>query len=52
MAKNGCTYTAVFKAEALTLVTEQGYSVAEAARSLGAHETLRPWKRSLETQGG
>ena len=40
-----------FKAEAVKLVTKQGYSVAEAARSLGIHETLlRSWKQALETQ--
>ena len=46
------TFSAEFKAEAVKLVTEQGYSVAEAARSLGIHETLlRSWKQALETQG-
>ena len=46
------TYTAEFKTEAVKLVTEQGYSVAEAARSLGIHETLRrSWKQALEAQG-
>ena len=43
---------AEFKTEAVKLVTEQGYSVAEAARSLGIHETLlRSWKQALEAQG-
>ena len=46
------TYTAEFKTEAVKLVTEQGYSVAEAARSLGVHETLlRSWKQALQAQG-
>jgi transposase len=46
------TYTAEFKAEAVKLVTEQGYSVAEAARSLGIHETLlRSWKQALRDKG-
>jgi transposase len=46
------TYTPEFKAEAVKLVTEQGYSVAEAARSLGLSETLlRSWKQALELQG-
>jgi transposase len=46
------TYTAEFKTEAVKLVTEQGYSVAEAARSLGVHETLlRSWKQALQSQG-
>ena len=52
MAKQRRTYTPEFKAEAVRLVTEQGYSVAEAARSLGIHDTLlRSWKQALEAQG-
>src|SRR5947209_4667632 len=52
MARPRRTYTAEFKAEAVKLVTEQGYSVAEAARSLGIHETLlRSWKQALEAKG-
>jgi transposase len=52
MARRRRTYTPEFKAEAVKLVTAQGYSVAEAARSLGLHETLlRSWKQALETQG-
>src|SRR4051794_13010087 len=52
MGKRRRTYTPEFKAEAVRLVTEQGYSVAEAARSLGVHETLlRSWKQALEAQG-
>ena len=52
MTKKRRTYTPEFKAEAVKLVTQQGYSVAEAARSLGIHETLlRSWKLALETQG-
>ena len=48
MARKRRTYTSEFKAEAVKLVTEQGYSVAEAARSLGIHETLlRSWKQAL-----
>lgn len=50
MARKRRTYTSEFKAQAVRLVTEQGYSVAEAARSLGIHETLlRSWKQALET---
>ena len=46
------TYTPEFKAEAVRLVTGQGYSVAEAARSLGISENLiRNWRRALEAQG-
>ncbi len=35
-----------FKREAVGLVTDQGYSTAEAARSLGIHPNLlRTWRR-------
>jgi transposase len=52
MARKRRTYTPEFKAEAVKLVTEQGYSVGEAARALGIHETLlRSWKQALEAQG-
>src|SRR5438128_8304617 len=52
MARTRRTYTPEFKAEAVKLVTEQGYSVAEAARSLGITENLiRNWKQALEAQG-
>lgn len=47
-------YTEEFKREAVQLVTEQGYSLAEAARSLGLHENLiRQWRRKFaqEKQG-
>jgi transposase len=52
MARKRRTYTSEFKAEAVKLVSEQGYSVAEAARSLGIHDTLlRSWKQALVGQG-
>jgi transposase len=52
MARKRRTYTREFKGEAVRLVTEQGYSIAEAARSLGIHDTLlRSWKQALEAQG-
>lgn len=52
MAKKRRSYTAEFKTEAVKLVTDQGYSVAEAARSLGLSENLiRNWKRSLQANG-
>src|SRR5262249_30201017 len=52
MPRTRRTYTAEFKAEAVKLVTEQGYSVAEAARSLGVSENLiRNWKQALLDQG-
>ena len=52
MARTRRTYTPEFKAQAVRLVTDQGYSVAEAARSLGVSENLlRNWKRDLEAKG-
>jgi transposase len=42
-------YTAEFKREAVRLVTEQGYGVAEAARNLGLNASmLGRWKREVE----
>jgi transposase len=52
MARSRRVYTPEFKAEAVKLVTEQGYSIAEAARALGIHQNLiRNWKQALQTQG-
>ncbi len=52
MARTRRTYTPEFKVEAVKLVTEQGYSVAEAARSLGLNDNLiRSWKQALDTKG-
>src|SRR6476660_9304596 len=52
MSRTRRTYTPEFKAQAVKLVTEQGYSVAEAARSLGISENLvRNWKQVLLDQG-
>src|SRR5262245_13756707 len=52
MARTRRTYTPEFKAEAVKLVTQQGYSIAEAARSLGLNENLiRNWKQALQTKG-
>ena len=43
-------YPKDFKEEAVALVTEQGYSVAEAARSLGIRANqLYDWKAKQET---
>jgi transposase len=45
-------YTAEFKREAVSLITEHGYGVSEAARNLGLHATmLRKWKQQLEHNG-
>ena len=48
MMKKRRTYTDEFKREAVKLVTEQRYSLAEAARNLGVHANLlRTWKRKI-----
>ena len=40
-----------FKQEAVRLVTDQGYSVAEAARNLSLNENLlRTWKKKSESE--
>ncbi len=45
------TYTKEFKEEAVNLVNEQGYSVAEAAKSLGIRTSLLyRWKQQIEDQ--
>lgn len=44
-------YTEEFKRDAVALVTEQGYKVSEAARSLGVGDNLvRRWKREFEEE--
>lgn len=38
-----------FKEEAIKLISEQGYTIAEAARNLGIHATqLSRWKKEIE----
>lgn len=50
MAKIRRRFTKEFKISAVKLVTEQGYSIAEAARSLDIGETLlRSWKAKFES---
>jgi transposase len=52
MANKRRTYTDEFKVDAVKLVTEQGYPVAEAARSLGISENLlRSWKDVFQANG-
>ena len=52
MARKRRTFTREYKIEAVKLVTEKGYSVSEAARSLGIGQTLlRSWKLALESSG-
>jgi transposase len=46
------TYTREFKLQAVRMVTEQGLSVAEAARRLGIRENLiRNWRRAAKAPG-
>ena len=48
MKKKRRRFTKEFKEEAVKLVTEEGYSVAEAGRSLGIHPNLiGNWKKEL-----
>ena len=52
MSRNRKKYTQEFKRDAVSLVTEQGYSYAEAGRSLGINTNmLSRWKREQEAQG-
>jgi len=45
------SYTEDFKRDAVALVTEQGYKVSAAARSLDINDNqLRRWKREFEEQ--
>lgn len=45
-------YTTDFKRDAVGLVTQQGYSVAEAAKNLGVNAgLLRRWKTAMERTG-
>ncbi len=47
--KKRSNYTDEFKKDAVLLVTEQGYKMSEAARSLGVGEGLiRRWRREFE----
>ena len=44
-------YTPEFKKEAVALVTEQGYSIAQAAQAVDTSENnLRRWKKELEQE--
>ena len=44
-------HSEAFKREAVGLVTEQGYSTVEAARSLGIHPNLlRTWRRKYASE--
>ena len=46
-------YTQEFKKKAVKLITEQGYSFAEAGRNLGVNPNLLSrWKRDIEGDSG
>ena len=46
-------YSTEFKREAVSLVIDQGYSKAEAGRSLDVNPNLiRRWQREFEAEGG
>ena len=52
MKKKRKKYTQEFKEEAVNLITEQGYQIAEAARNLGVNvNMLGRWKREVEGGG-
>lgn len=52
MLRNRKKYTHEFKREAVSLVTAQGYSYAEAGRSLGINPNmLSRWRREQEAHG-
>jgi transposase len=52
MAAKRKLYTAEFKRDAVSLITDHGYGVSEAARNLGLHANmLRKWKRKWAPQG-
>ncbi len=52
MARRRRSYTTEFKTDAVKLVTEQGYSVAEASRSLDVGESLlRSWLSAFQEKG-
>ena len=49
MEKKRKKYTHEFKEEAVKLITDQGYQIAEAARNLGVNSSmLGRWKREIE----
>ena len=53
MKKQRRNHSPEFKREAVALVVEHGYSLAEAGRSLGVNGALiGRWRRELEGDGG
>ena len=52
MSAKGKMYTGEIKREAVSLITDHGYGVSEAACNLGLHANmLRKWKQKMEQQG-
>lgn len=52
MSKTRRSYSSEFKQQAVLMVVEQGYSIAEAARQLGIGQNLlRNWKAKYLDQG-
>ena len=52
MTQKRKNYTAEFKREAVRLVTEEGYSISQAARNLDVNiNMLRRWKKQMNEQG-
>ena len=46
------TFTSEYKLQAVQLVTEKGFSYAEAARQLGLRDTqIRTWKKQFDAEG-
>ena len=46
-----CRFTPEFKNDAVTLITEQGYSIAKAAQAVDVSENnLRRWKNKLKQE--
>ena len=51
-SKTRRTFTREFKVQAVQLVTEKGYSYAEAARQLGITDAqIRNWKKQFDAAG-
>ena len=46
------TFTGEYKFQAVQLVTDKGFSYAEAARQLGLRDTqIRTWKKQFDAEG-
>ena len=46
------TFTSEYKLQAVQLVTEKGFSYAEAARQLGLRDAqIRAWKKQFDAEG-